>query len=122
MVFVYINSLPKIKSFENWNFLTNFIISCEKDGIFIHKFIAKNKKFWKLKFSYPFSNLDSTSEILTFWPVINRCETNNLWKFIDEYCKLVYYNRSNLKQVAKVIWVMSNGCPKLLGTKLPNRG
>ena len=55
-----------------------------------------------------------TSEILTFWPVINHCETNNLWKFIDEYCKLVYYNRSNLKQVAKVIWVMSNGYQKLL--------
>ena len=70
---------------------------------------------------YPFSDLNSTSEILTFWPVINRCETNNLWKFIDEYCKLVYYNRSNLKQVAKVIWVMSNGCPKLLVRIVPTR-
>ena len=108
--------------FNNKNiFLLNLNNSSKKYGIFIHKLIAKNKKFWKLKFSYPFSNLDSTSEILTFWPVINRCETNNLWKFIDEYCKLVYYNRSNLKQVAKVIWVMSNGCPKLLVRKVPTR-
>ena len=91
MVFLYINSLPKIKSFENWSFLTLF------------------------------SNLDSTYAHLTFWLVINRSETNNLWKFIDEYWKLVYYNRSNLKQVAKVIWVMSNGCPKLLVQIVPNR-
>ena len=72
-----------------------------------------------MKFSYHFSCLDSTSEILTLWPIINPFETNNLWQFIDEYCKLVCHNRSNLTQVAKVKWVMSNGCPKLLVTKVP---
>ena len=43
-----------------------------------------------------------------------------MWYTSYGYHKMVNHNGSKLKQVAKVIWVMSNGCPKLLGTKPPN--
>ena len=82
--FIYRILLPQLKSVPNWVFLTTFP--------------------W----------LNSTSLGLIFGDMINHTEMKIMWLTTGEYHKMAQHNGSKLKQAAKVIQVMSNGCQMIL--------